>query len=139
MFGTGSVLAEDTCCRRTSTDTACQTAMLFARTMAMTGAFANMSIQTGINMSSSIGPASIFGWTGGPAIDDVFQLKRVLDVPVDQKADALKILGRQVGRLSLPGQSFYNDLRRSLSANSPREGALMMMLGKPIDHFNHGL
>jgi len=139
MFGTWPIWAAEAYFRRSANSTLTQQATLYARTLALTGAFANMTIQSGINLWSWIAPASVFGWTGGPVVENIIQTKRVLDSPLDQKADALKALGQSVGRLSFPGQVFFNDLRRSLSADNPAEGALMMMLGRPVDDYNFNL
>lgn len=139
MFGTWPMWAIETYFRRTKNATPLQTTALYARTLALTGAFANMSIQTGIDMWGWIAPASIFGWSGGPAVDYTIQLKRAYDAPLDQKVDALNMLANGVGRMSLPGQGFVRDLRRNLNATNLAEGALQMMLGRPIDDYNYGM
>jgi len=136
MFGTWPMWAAEAYFRRSANATLGQQTALYARTLALTGAFANMTIQSGINLWSWIAPASVFGWAGGPVVENIVQLKRVADSPLDQKADALKALGTSVGRLSFPGQVFYRDLRRSLDQDNPAQGALMMMLGRPVDSYN---
>lgn len=139
MFGTWPMWAIEAYMRRTRSATYGQTAMMYARTAALTGAFANMSIQTGINMWGWIAPASVFGWSGGPAVDYAIQLKRVYDSPLDQKADALGILGSSVARMSLPGQGFVRDIRRSLGSDIPVNAAMQMLLGRPIDEYNYAM
>ena len=113
--------------------------MLYARSLALTGAFANMGIQTGINMWNWIAPVSMFGWAGGPAVDNIIQLRRTYKAPLDQKADALRTLARDIGRLALPGQGFVRDFRASLQARTPAQGAMMMLLGKPVDDYNYSM
>ena len=81
----------------------------------------------------------MFGWSGGPAVDYLIQLRRAWDAPIDQKADALNVLANNVARMTLPGQGFVRDMRRSLDATDPRQGALMMLLGRPVDEYNYSL
>ena len=139
MFGTWSMWAIEFYTRRAKNGTRAQRAALYARTVALAGAFGNMSLQTGINMWSWIAPTSMFGWAGGPFVDWLIQLRRAYKAPLDQKADALNVLANNVGRIALPGQGFVRDIRRSLDASDPRQGALMMILGRPVDDYNYSL
>jgi hypothetical protein len=105
--------------RRAKNGTPRQRAALYARTVALMGAFANMSLQTGISMWSWIAPVNLFGWAGGPFVDWLIQLRRIYKSPLDQKADAVNVLANSVGRIALPGQGFVRDVRRSLDASDP--------------------
>lgn len=134
MFGTWPIWSVENYLRRPPKGTAAQMAGFYARTLALTGAFANMTMQSGIDLWNWIAPNSFMSWTGGPAVDDLIQLKQVMDAPIDQKAQALKILSQRVGSLAVPGQVFLmHDVRRSLEAPDAMQAGLRLMLGKPVD------
>lgn len=136
MFGTWPIWALEMYApwRRFGTGTMKHQAAFTARSLAMIGAFANMTIQSGINLWSWIAPASFMGWTGGPVVDHILQLKRVIDLPFDQKADGLGDLAAQVGRLSYPGQIFFTrDIPEALDSDNALEAGMKLMLGRPVD------
>jgi hypothetical protein len=133
MFGTWPMWAFELYGRRVRNGSPKQIAAFTARTLALVGAFTNIGIQSGVQMEAWISPASVMGYAGGPVLDNIIQMKRVIDAPLDQKGDALKMLATQVGRLSMPGQLAYVDVRDALDTNDPAQAALRMMLGRPID------
>ena len=134
MFGTWPIWAMENYLRRPPLGTKTQMAAFWARNLALVGAFANMTMQSGIDLWNWIAPNSFMSWTGGPAIDDMIQFKQVMDAPIDQKVSALKILGKRVGSLALPGQVFLTyDVKRSLEAPDAMQAGLRLMLGKPVD------
>lgn len=141
MFGTWPLWAIETYARRQRHATLGQSAALTARTLALTGAFMNMGLQTGIDMWSWIAPMSMFGWGGGPAVEHGVNAKRFIEAPMDQKAGAFKRMAGDMARLIVPGQVFYNDAMRAatISDHNPTLGALSMLLGRPDDMDHIGL
>lgn len=131
MFATWPLWAVELYGRRVWNGSPKQIAAFTARTLALVGAFSNMAIQSGYNMWNWIAPMSTLSYAGGPVVDAAIQLKRVADAPLDQKADALASMAKNVGRLSVPGQLAYVDVRDALESSDPAKGAMRMLLGRP--------
>lgn len=132
MFGTWSMWATELYWRRAKNATPKQFAAFHARTLALVGIFANMTMQSGYNMWSYIAPSSML-WAGGPVFDNLIQIKQIADSPMDQKASALTGLAKQVGRLSLPGQVAYSEFRDGLNSSNPAHAAMRVMIGRPLE------
>jgi hypothetical protein len=139
MFGTWPIWAIELYGRRAQTGTPKQVAAFWARSLALTGIFTNMTLQSGINLWSWIAPASVSGYAGGPFLDYIDETRRVIIAPLDEKAGALKRLATSVGRLSLPGQVAFTDFRDALDMENPGQAALRVMLGRPTDNQNWAL
>lgn len=133
MFGTWPLWAHELYFRRMRHATLPQQAALIARTLALTGMFANMTVETGINMWNWVSPGSIFGWSGGPAVEHAINLKEVIDAPLDEKGQAARRMIENGLRLSFPGQGFYRDLQVMGQQYDPKIAFLSMMLGRPND------
>ncbi|KKN88073.1 hypothetical protein LCGC14_0251450 [marine sediment metagenome] len=135
VFGQWPLWAFELYARRTSHATAKQLGQFWARTLALTGAFANMTAQSGINMWSWVAPASLeFG--GGPFTDILVDMKNIVDSPLDRRAAALKRMAKDIGSLALPGQVFYSEFSRAMDESDPRQAALLLGLGRPVDQGN---
>lgn len=139
MFGTWPIWALELYGRRVWNGTPKQIAAFTARTLAMTGAFSLMIAESGQDLWSWIAPASIFGYSGGPAVDYIIETKRAIEAPLEQKGDALISLASSIGRLAVPGQIAYTDVRDALDMNSPEEAALRVLLGRPTEDQNWGI
>jgi hypothetical protein len=137
MFATWPINALEVYSRRAWMGTPAQIAAFHVRTLTLVGAFANMGYQTGVNLNTWIGPLSIFGYAGGPPMDNIVQMKRVIEAPIDQKSDALATLATQVGRLSLPGSIAFMDIRDALDQEDPMSMGLRMFLGRFQDDGNN--
>ena len=110
-----------------------QQATLFARTGALAAIFSNMTMQLGIDMGNWIAPKSLFGWSGGPAVEHAFNLKQVQDAPLDQKASAFKRFVEAPFKLSFPGQLFLQDLQAAQEQYEPNKALMSLLLGRPVD------
>ena len=135
VFGQWPLWAFELYARRTSHATNKQLGQFWARTLALTGAFANMTVQSGIDMWSWVAPASL-GFGGGPFTDILVDMKNIVDSPLDRRAAALKRMGADIGGLSLPGQVFYSEFSRAMDEKDPRQAALLLFLGRPVDQGN---
>ncbi len=135
VFGQWPLWAWEMYGRRMAHGTPKQIASFWARTLALTGAFANMTVQSGINMWSWVAPAS-FEYAGGPFTDVLVQARALTEGSLDQKATALGNLINEVGSLSVPGQIFYQDISEVLDQNDPGHAAMLLMLGRPVDRGN---
>lgn len=136
MFGTWPLWAGELYLSRVGKGTRKQQAAFVARTVALVGAFGNMSLQSGVDLWNWISPLSI-GWAGGPAVEHAINLKRFIDAPMDQKASAAKRFVADFGRLSLPGQLFVHDLEETMKFDNPRDQFMRLMMGRPndVEHF----
>jgi hypothetical protein len=139
MFGTWPLWAIELYGRRTFSGSMKQQAAFWARTVMLAGAFGNMMVESGVDMWNWISPLGMLGWAGGPMADHAINTKQVIEAPMDQKAAAMKRLVTNVGRLSLPGQLFVNDLSESLSMDNPRDQFLRMMVGRPVDQDHYSM
>lgn len=138
MFGTWPLWGIELYGRRAFTGTLGQNAAFWARTLALTGLFSNMMVQSGVNMWNWIQPLGVMGWAGGPMADNAINMKQVIDAPMDQKGAALKRLASNVGHLSLPGQLFIKDLYEAGQYDNPRDQFMRLMMGRPsdVDHYS---
>lgn len=142
MFGTWPLWAIESYLRPMRHATRAQQLKFYARTAALTGAFANMGIQMGIDMWSWMAPLSTAGWSGGPAVEHVVNAKKMWDAPADQKAQAFRRWTGGMASLVIPGQIAFNDAMRSmdlLGAGNAELGLVSMLLGRPYDHEHMGL
>lgn len=135
VFGQWPLWAKQMYWNRMRNATPRQVAAFWGRTAAITGMFANMTIQSGISMWNWIAPAAL-GYAGGPALQLAILARDVIDRPMDQKAAALKRLGAEAGGLLIPGQLFYNEMTTALDQDDPRRSALLLTLGRPVDRGN---
>jgi hypothetical protein len=135
VFGQWPLWAFEMYGRRMAHATPKQVGAFWARTIALGGAFGNMTAQSGINMWNWIAPASL-EYAGGPFTDTLVQARSLVEGSVDQKAAALKNLGSSIGSLALPGQIFYQEISAALDQNDPGHAALMLTLGRPVDKGN---
>lgn len=133
MFGTWPMWALELYKRRMMFGTTAQKMAFITRTASLVGAIANMTLQTGTNLWSWIAPTSIFGWSGGPTVDHVINMKRIMDAPLAQKGSALAYFSENVSRLALPGQVFFHEVGRALNQDNPMDAGLLLMLGRPVD------
>jgi hypothetical protein len=135
VFGQWPLWAFELYARRTSHATPKQLGQFWARTLALTGAFANITARSGINMWNWVAPASLeFG--GGPFTDILVDMKNIVDSPLDRRAAALKRMMGDIGSLALPGQVFYSEFSRAMDESDPRQAALLLALGRPVDQGN---
>jgi hypothetical protein len=139
MFGTWPLWAGELYLNRAWKGTWKQRAAFHARTLAITGAFGNMMVESGVDLWNWISPGSVFGWSGGPAVDHAINLKRAIEAPMDQKAAALRRLALGVGRLSLPGQLAYTDFAETMNQDNPRDAFMRLMMGRPVDSTHFGM
>lgn len=135
VFGQWPLWAFELYSRRMAHGSPKQVGQFWARTLALTGAFANMTVQSGIDMWSWVAPTSL-EFAGGPFTDVLVDLKAVADSPLDRRAAALKRMGQNIGSLVLPGQIFYSEFSRAMNASDPRQAVLMLGLGRPVDTGN---
>ncbi len=136
VFGQWPLWAKQLYFSRMAHATPKQIGQFWARTAALTGVFANMSVQTGVSMWNWVAPRSI-GFSGGPSVDMAITAREIWSGPLDQKAAATKRLGEQVGALALPGQLFYLELGEALDQNDPAQAALRLTLGRSADVGNY--
>lgn len=135
VFGQWPLWAIEMYARRMAHGTPKQVGQFWARTLALTGAFANMTVQSGIDMWSWVAPTSL-EYGGGPFTDVLVDLKNIADSPLDRRAAAIKRMARDIGSLALPGQIFYTEFSRAMRQDDPRQAALLIGLGRPVDRGN---
>jgi len=132
VFGQWPLWSYELYARRMKHATAAQKGKFWVRTAGLIGAFANMSMQSGIDMWNWMAPASL-EFAGGPFVDVLVDLKEVIGAPLDRRAAAIKRMAGTVGSLSFPGQIMFQELSRAVDTNDPRQAALMLTLGRPAD------
>jgi hypothetical protein len=138
MFGTWPLWAVEMYGRRAFTGTLAQNAAFWTRTLALTGLFSNMMVQSGVNMWNWIQPLGVLGWAGGPMAENAINMKQVIDAPMDQKGAALKRMASNIGHLSFPGQLFIKDLYEAGQYDNPRDQFMRLMVGRAsdVDHYS---
>lgn len=136
MFGQWPLWSAELYLSRVRTGTPKQQAAFWARTAALTGIFANIGAQTGVNMWNWIAPGSFVSWGGGPAIDYLVNLHAVTDGPIEQRAGSLARLAKNMGRLALPGQVAWNDMEDALSEDDIEQAVFRTFLGRQADGAN---
>lgn len=134
MFGSWPMWGAEMYLSRIKFMTPGQQAGFIARNAVLGMGFANLAIQTGVNMWSWIAPTSVFGFGGGPAIEHVVNLREIQNAPIDRKASAIRRMVDDGLRLSFPGQAFVRDVDLMLEEPDPKNGILRILLGaKKID------
>lgn len=136
MFGTYPMWQLELYFNRVRNGTPGQQAKFWLRNLALVGAFANISIQTGTDMWNWLAPGSAFGWAGGPAVEHAVNLYQAVTAPLGQRSAAFGRMVKSGLRLSFPGQGFINDLERASTADDPNSAFLWMMLGRDVDDTN---
>jgi hypothetical protein len=105
---------------------------LVARIIGVSGAFANMTIQLGINMHNWIAPGSIFSWAGGPIVDYIAGARDVIVAPYDRKLAVAMKVPKMISRLALPGQVAFRDWQKAFGDGDDLGDAFMgITLGRP--------
>lgn len=135
VFGQWPLWMKELYLSRVRQGTPKQIGQFWARTAALTGALANMSFQTGVNMWSWVAPLSL-GFGGGPAVDVALTARDIWSGPLDRKATATRRLAQQVGSLSFPGQLFFTEIGDALDSGDPAHAALRLTLGRSADEGN---
>ena len=135
VFGQWPLWAFELYARRMAHGTPKQIGQFWARTLALTGVFANMTAQSGINLWSWVAPTSL-EYGGGPFTDILVDMKNIVDSPLDRRAAAIKRMALDFGSLAVPGQIFYSEFSRAMAEHDPRQSALMIGLGRPVDSGN---
>jgi len=133
MFGTYPMWAMEMYFRRFFNASPKQKALFVLRNAAATLAMANIALQTGVNMWNWIAPASWANWGGGPMVQHLANVSELISAPAEEKAGRAKALARDFSRLAFPGQVFLNDVSTAMDQRNPMHGALLMMLGRPVD------
>ena len=108
----------------------------WARNAILIGGTANMAKELGVDLWNWIAPLSMFGWAGGPYVDQAIMAREIWTAAMDEKASMTKRLLEQMGRLGFPGQVLLmNDIPTSMAGqpSDPGHRFLYMMMGRPTE------
>ena len=109
-----------------------QRAELGLRAAALTGIFANMGMQTGVNMDAYFAYPSVNSvWAGGPIVDTLIDARETLEAPAGRRRAALGRFGSSLLRMTLPGQGLAVDIWRARDSRNPLDWALRMLVQRP--------
>jgi hypothetical protein len=135
MFGQWSLWAKQLYFNRLVHATPKQRAAFITRTVAVSGAIANIGYQTNTDMWNWLAPLSL-NYGGGPVVQSAVDARNLWIAPMEQKPAAARRLASSIGSLAFPAQLAFVDLNRALDEQDPRQAALRMTLGRPLNDSN---